>query len=314
MRKVTASRHRQHSTSATEETVSAIAAHRRQQERVNVYFQCQAPYWRDIYASGRVRAAVFRARQAAALAWIEGLGLRPGARVLEIGCGAGLLAVALAQRGLCVQAIDAAEAMVELARQHALATGTAVRLSVNVGDACALAFADASFDLVLAIGVMDYLTRPELAMREMARVTRPGGHVILTDLNPSGLIIRLDPWENAALRPVMVPLREALARLRPRPWSPERTYHARRLIDEALVGAGLVKTRGKTLGFGPFTFLRRRVLPEALALALHYRLQRLADRGVPLLRSSGVCHLVLARKPASSSHQAPSWTVLKEQA
>src|SRR5436853_19104 len=83
---------------------------------------------------------VLAERQAAALNWIEGLGLKPEARVLEIGCGAGFLSVALAQRGLRVQAIDPAEAMVELARRHAVESGTAELLSVDFGDACALAF------------------------------------------------------------------------------------------------------------------------------------------------------------------------------
>jgi SAM-dependent methyltransferase len=188
--------------------------------------------------------------------------------------------------------------MVELARRHAAESGTAEHVSVDVGDAYSLAFEDASFDLVLAIGVMDYLTRPELAMREIARVTGPGGHVILTDLNPSGLTIRLDPWDNPALRPFMVPMKGALARGKPRPWSPDKTYHSRRVIDETLVSARLAKVCGKTLGFGPFTFLRRRVLPVGLGLALHHRLQSLADRGMPVLRSTGVCYLVLARKPA----------------
>src|SRR5579859_2656747 len=92
---------------------------RRRQEQVNAYFRSQSAYWTEIYRSGDVAGEVYRQRQAAALAWIAGVGLAPGARVLEIGCGAGFLAVALAQRGLRVQAIDPSEAMVERARGHA---------------------------------------------------------------------------------------------------------------------------------------------------------------------------------------------------
>src|SRR5260370_31806331 len=117
-----------------------------------------------------------------------------GSRVLEIGCGAGFLAVALAQRGLRVQAIDPAEAMVELARRHAAGTGTAEVLSVDLGDVCALAFDDGWFDLVVAIGVMAYLKQPDLAIQEMDRVIRPRGHVILTARVGAGLGKPLDPW------------------------------------------------------------------------------------------------------------------------
>jgi hypothetical protein len=79
------------------------------------------------------------------------------------------------------------------------------------------------------------------------------------------------------------------------------TLHDRRFIDEALMGAELVKTRSMTLGFGPFTFLHHRFLPNSLDIALHHRLQHLADRNLPLFRSSGSQYLVLARKLASVS-------------
>jgi 2-polyprenyl-3-methyl-5-hydroxy-6-metoxy-1,4-benzoquinol methylase/predicted ATP-grasp superfamily ATP-dependent carboligase len=289
------------STSATKEAVSA--SHRRQQEKVNAYFRSMSSYWNEVYSSGGVAGKIYQERQAAVLNWIESLALKPEARVLEIGCGAGFLSVALAQRGLRVQAIDSTEAMVELARRHAVESGTSQLLSVDLGDVCALTFEDGCFDLVVAIGVMMYLKRPKLAIQEMARVTRPGGHIILTAANWAALINLLEPWFNPALRPFMSLVKGALVRFELRPWFPNRALHSRRFIDKALASAGLVKTSSKTLGFGPFTFLHRRVLPEALGLALHHRLQRLADQGALVLRSTGMSYLVLARKPTSSCPQ-----------
>ena len=90
------------------------------------------------------------------------------------------MAVALAQRGFRVEAVDAAEAMVELARRHAAESGTTDVISVELGDAYCLAFENDAFDLVIALGVIPWLGRPEQAIREMARVTRPGGHVIFS--------------------------------------------------------------------------------------------------------------------------------------
>ncbi len=283
--------------------IKFMTSHRRQQEKVSAYFQSMSSYWTDIYASGSVQGKVYRERQAAALAWIDSLALVPGSKVLEIGCGAGFLSVALAQRGLRVQAIDPAEAMVELARRHAVESGTAELLSLAVGDVSALTFEDGCFDLVIAIGVIPWLEQPESAIQEMARVIRPGGHVILTADNRAGLVVLLDPWYNPVLRPLRLLVKGARARLRPHlpsSGAPEATFHSRRFIDEALASAGLVKTSGKTLGFGPFTFLYHRLLPEAPGLPLHQWLQRLADRGVPVLRSTGVSYLVRARKPTSS--------------
>ena len=75
-----------------------VASRLRQQEKVNVYFQAQSSYWKDIYGSEGVQGQVIRDRHTAALDWIESLALAPGSHVLEIGCGAGFMALTLAQR------------------------------------------------------------------------------------------------------------------------------------------------------------------------------------------------------------------------
>ena len=287
-----------------------IAPHDSHQENVNAYFQSQASFWKDIYTRDSVQAEIYRERQAAVLAWIDGLALAPGSQVLEIGCGAGFLSIALAQRGLRVQAIDPAEAMVEQARRHAEQAGVAGRLTVGPGDANALPFEDRSFDLVLAIGVMGWLTSPELGMQEMARVTRPDGYVIFTGANQMGLHYLFDPLKNPALAPLKRYLKTGLQRiglrLRPLQEMPQTVvayhFHDRRLIDAILTRAELIKLESKTLGFGPFTFFHFRVIPESPGVRLHHGLQRLADRGMPVIRSTGMSHLILARKRGEASN------------
>ncbi len=247
-------------------------------------------------------AELYRARQATTLAWIDDLALAPGSRVLEVGCGAGFLSVALAQRGLRVHAIDSTETMVELTRQQAAESGVTELLSVDAGDIYALSFENDSFDLVTALGVLPWLERPELAIREMARVARPGGHVLLTDGNKVALNLLLDPWKNPAFAPLRRSVKgilEWVGLLHQLPKPMMATFHDRRLIDEALASAELIKIKGMTLGFGPFTFLHRKVLPERLGIVLHHRLQSLANRNVPPFRSTGLTYLVLARKSAS---------------
>jgi 2-polyprenyl-3-methyl-5-hydroxy-6-metoxy-1,4-benzoquinol methylase len=277
-------------------------SHHEQQDQVNDHFRSQAAYWKDLYARTGVQAEVHRDRFATALAWIDSLAMAPGSRVLEIGCGAGFLAVTLAELGFRVAAIDAAEAMVELAREHAEASATAELISVQLGDVQALAFADDSFDLVVALGVIPWLPQPELAMREMARVTRPGGTVLLTADNVARLITVLDPWNHPALAPLRKHVKTALMRVGLQDGSsPQRrsvtvTYHSAWQINEALASVQLAKIRGKTLGFGPFTIRGHSLLPRRLSIPLHRRLQQLADEGVPPFQSTGAQHLVLARK------------------
>src|SRR3989442_1213283 len=280
---------------------STVSYHH-QQEEVNAYFQSQSSSWKDIYAENSVQAEIYRARQARALAWIDELALVPGSHVLEVGCGAGFLSVELAQRGLRVHAIDSAQAMVELARQYAAESGIADLLSVDIGDVYALAFEDGCFDLVFALGVIPWLARPELAMHEMARVSKPGGHVLLTADNRSALHLLLDPALNPALTPLrraVKPMFKRIELLHQSQGRTAETLHNCHVIDEALGNAELVKTRDVTLGFGPFTFLHCKFFPKCLGIALQRHLQRLADRNLRLFRSGGSQYLVLARKSAS---------------
>jgi 2-polyprenyl-3-methyl-5-hydroxy-6-metoxy-1,4-benzoquinol methylase len=282
-----------------------VDPHLRKQENVNTYFQSQSSYWKDVYASNDVQGEIFRDRHEAALAWIDSLALAPGSQVLEIGCGAGFMAVALAQRGFRVQAIDSAEAMVDLSRRHAEESATTDLLSVDIGDVYSLAFENGSFDLVIALGVIPWLGRQDLAIQEMARMTGPGGHVIFTAANSLGLCKLLDPRKNPIYIALKPGVKEMLERIGLRHRSPDATTQAsttprtRRFIDDVLATAQLVKTRTKTLGFGPFTFCGRDIFSEAVSKALHHRLQRLADRNVPIFRSTGTAYLVLARKPTS---------------
>ena len=107
------------------------------------------------------------------------LGLEPGMRVLDVGCGPGRHAHELARRGLVVHGIDISERFVELARQNAPDGATFERL-----DARDLAF-DAEFDLVIglcqgAFGLMTANGDDEVVLGGMARALRPGGRLALS--------------------------------------------------------------------------------------------------------------------------------------
>lgn len=245
-----------------------------------------------------------RGRHARVLAWVDCLALAPGSQVLEIGCGAGFMAIELARRGFRVHAIDSIEAMVELARQNAVESGTSDLLSVAVGDVYTLAFEDGAIDLVVAIGVIPWLERADLAIQEMARVTKSGGHVILTTANRTGLASLLDPWRNPVLLPLKHRLKSLFERIGRLHTLPGMVLHSNRFIDAALVHVGFTRTKGMTYGFG-FTF-RHHYLPEPLGTTLHRWLQHLADQNIPGIRPLGMAYIVLARKsvPTSSSVQS----------
>jgi SAM-dependent methyltransferase len=93
--------------------------------------------------------------------------------VLEVGCGPGRLAERLRdERGIRVTAVDTSERMVALARARGI--------DARLGDVQALAFGDASFDVVIAAWMLYHVADLDHGLREMARVLRPGGALIAT--------------------------------------------------------------------------------------------------------------------------------------
>jgi SAM-dependent methyltransferase len=109
--------------------------------------------------------------------------LRPGLDLLDVGCGPGTITVDLASRVAPgrVVGLDVSPAPLEEARAAAAAAG--VEVSFEVGDVYALEAADDSFDVVHAHQVLQHLTDPVAALREMARVCRPGGVVAVRDVD-----------------------------------------------------------------------------------------------------------------------------------
>ena len=110
-----------------------------------------------------------------------------GARVLEVGCGPGRLSIRLArQHGLDVTGLDLDPAMIERARANADRPGNGAdpQPSFLVGDVASLAFADASFDLVVSTLSLHHWADPSAGLAEIGRVLRPGARALVWDLRP----------------------------------------------------------------------------------------------------------------------------------
>lgn len=101
-----------------------------------------------------------------------------GTRLLDAGCGAGLLSVLASFRGAKVTAFDASPGLLAITRQRL------PEADVREGDLESLPFADATFDAVVAVNSVFYAANMAAAMRELARVARPGGRVVITAWGP----------------------------------------------------------------------------------------------------------------------------------
>lgn len=114
------------------------------------------------------------------------LGVTPSTRLLDVGCGAGQLALIAARAGAQVVGCDIAANWLEKARARAAAEG--LEVSFEEGDAESLPYADAQFDVVTSlIGAM-FAPRPDLVAAELIRVCRPGGRIAMANWTPGGFV------------------------------------------------------------------------------------------------------------------------------
>ena len=258
-------------------------------------FDASARTWDTLYdASNFDSVAYYRPRLERTLAWVDSLALPVDARVLEIGFGAGRTAIALAQRGLLVTGFDTSQRMLEHTAQRVARYGLSTRVRLGVGDAHALDAEDAGFDLVVALGVLPWVERPGWCVREMARVTRPGGHVIASVNNRRQLNRVLDPRLNPIIEPAKRMARGTRGDRRGDPRNPR--HDSWRQYEGWLQAAGLQAVRWAGLGFGRFSLGARPLLSEMTSIRVNERLQARADAGFPGLRSAGGQLLVLSRK------------------
>ena len=109
-----------------------------------------------------------------------------GLRVADVGCGTGLLTLTLAGVAAKVEAVDASERMVRLAREKLRRAGAA-NVTVRRASAESLPFEDGGFDAIFAFHLLRHLVRPAEALAELGRTAKPGGRVVLVELEPHGL-------------------------------------------------------------------------------------------------------------------------------
>ena len=191
----------------------------------------------------------------------ELLEIRPGNAALDVGCGAGEVCVELASwvgpQGR-VAGVDLSEVMVEKAKRTAANAGLEIDLRVATADQ--LPFADQSFDVVRAERVFQHLEKPEAALREMLRVTKVGGRILLMDPDHGQANLAVD---DVGERRVFEALRRALLRAIINPHSGARL---RPMVQRA--GLGAIQHRIQALELAYPDFGRAFFLNDLIASAM----------------------------------------------
>lgn len=182
---------------------------------------------------------------------LDGGGVAP--RVLDVASGTGDLAIAVARRypGATVQGVDPSLRMTAVGRHKVERLGLGHRIRLDEGDAQDLAFADDSFDAVtISFGIRNIPDR-DRALREIARVTRPGGRVAVLELGepPGGLSGVLPRFHIRYVVPLVGSLLAGAEEYR----YLERSIRAFPSVAEfvgTMAGAGLAPVATRSLSFG----------------------------------------------------------------
>jgi SAM-dependent methyltransferase len=113
----------------------------------------------------------------------------PGEEVLDVGCGTGVVAVTAARVGARVRGLDLTPALLERARDNATLAGLSI--DFGEGDAEALPYPDATFDVVVSQFGHMFAPRHDVATRELLRVLRPGGRVAFSTWPPELFVAQM---------------------------------------------------------------------------------------------------------------------------
>lgn len=141
-------------------------------------FDAMAPRWWDEQGEFRALHDLNPVR----LQFIEARAALRGRKVLDVGCGGGLLAEAMARRGASVTGIDMAAGPLAVARLHAIESGIEVDYQRSTAESFAARHA-AQFDVVTCLEMLEHVPEPGAVVTALGQLVKPGGHVVCSTIN-----------------------------------------------------------------------------------------------------------------------------------
>ena len=202
------------------------------------YFHAVSPTYASRYEEASPGGNAARVRKRRVLELLSQRGVPEINRLLDVGCGPGIMVEDALQLGYEFWGIDVAPGMIEQCRKR---YGGSTRAHFAIGNAVKLEFPDECFDTVLCMGVIDHIADHRQAISEMLRVLRRGGMLLIAYPN---LLSPYALWRKYVFYPLVRLLKLAYFRLRGRVRPQALTYagrlHTRRSVCSAITSSGAV--------------------------------------------------------------------------
>lgn len=273
-----------------------------QESAVKQYFNDLAQDWHDIYSNQDLHSIMIQERLEKVLKFVTDLKLPKGAKILDVGCGAGITATHLLKMGYNVDGIDVAEDMIVLAQKNCDDLNLPdASYNFRLGNTENLDIKDDTYDCIIAMGLIEYLRDDTKALVEMRRVTRTGGHLIVTVPNKRRISYLLDPvqWTKGILGAIVGSklfhsFRHSKLGARLFFSLYDRTQYVPAQLVQKLEELGWTKKDDVSVGFGPFRIISNF---KGFSKKLNARIRRLnesSNKGY--FHRKGSSYLVLCQK------------------
>jgi ubiquinone/menaquinone biosynthesis C-methylase UbiE len=196
-----------------------------------------------------------------------------GGKVLDAGCGPGVIVLEFLRKGCEVYGIDLSPKMIAEAKQRFINTPFKSKVHFSVGDIEKLDFPGNYFDAVICLGVLPYLENGNLAIREISRVLKPNGFAIISTLN------KVSPGN--MLKMSLRPLIRFIARVSRKNMIKDRgllqifkfKYYTPHQLDRILIESGFKKI---DYSFNSFTLFPINILLPSLSISISMKMERFA--------------------------------------
>lgn len=194
--------------------------------------------------------------------------LKQGMQVLDVGCGTGVMAPFVLSREAHYQGVDLSANMIAEARKQRFDTGTvAGSAAFTVADVEQMPLPDAHYDVLMALGLLEYFANPQRVVDEISRVVKPGGSIIISVPN----VLCVDALTSTLISPILTTPMRFIRRIRGQA-AQEKKYWNRKYypgnLDKLFLSRGFRKSGETYYNLEAAFYPLHRLLPT---LALHIK-------------------------------------------